>query len=88
MQANNSMPTTWTTLTTLTDRERTVTLLIGKGYEDKEIAHFLHTQPSTVYTQKKTGFAKLGLKTRRDLFQFVAHYPHLFLTDNEGEKPD
>lgn len=77
----NSFPINWSSLT---DRERNVLLLIGQGHLDKEIAADLRIRLCTAITHKNRAFTKLGLHTRRDLFQFVAHYPHLFLPPGAG----
>ncbi|MCY7356965.1 MAG: helix-turn-helix transcriptional regulator [Rudanella sp.] len=65
----------------LSVRERAVLLLIGQGFPDKEIAAALRIMRATAITHKNNGFAKLGLTGRRDLFQFVVRYPHLFLPE-------
>jgi DNA-binding CsgD family transcriptional regulator len=73
---SGELPLTWSALS---DRERTVLILIGQGLLDKEIADALHICSSTAISHKNHAFGKLGLAGQRDLFQFVARFPHLFL---------
>jgi DNA-binding NarL/FixJ family response regulator len=58
----------------LSDREFEILLLIGSGWETREIAEKLHLNVSTVHTYKQRVMKKLGLQTTAELFQYV--YTH------------
>jgi DNA-binding NarL/FixJ family response regulator len=54
-------------LTTLTDREREVTALVGDGMSNTEIAHQLTLSPLTVKTHVNHAMTKLGARDRAQL---------------------
>lgn len=79
---SGELPVAWPALS---ERERTVLILIGQGLLDKEVASALDIEPTTAISHKNHAFGKLGLTGRRDLFPFVARFPHLFLPkDNKN----
>jgi DNA-binding CsgD family transcriptional regulator len=55
------------TLDVLTDRERTVARLAGRGLSSKEIAAQLYISVRTVGNQLQSVYAKLGIHDRREL---------------------
>ncbi len=51
-------------LEVLTPREREISILVAKGFSNKEVAQFLDISHWTVATQLKATFLKLGLGGR------------------------
>ena len=54
-------------LDVLTDRERRVARLAGRGLSNKEIAAQLYVSVRTVANQLQSAYAKLGIHDRREL---------------------
>lgn len=63
-------------LTDLTDRERDVALLVGRGMTDKDIARVLDIGFATVRTHVGRCFEKLGCSNRSELASLVARLSH------------
>jgi len=61
----------------LTAREREVLTLLGRGMSNPEIARTLGLRASTVGTHAANLLAKLGIRSRIDLIQLVAHLDRL-----------
>ncbi len=57
----------------LTDRERDVALLVGRGWTNPEIASELYLSPKTVEFHLGNVYAKLGISGRRELRDLVQH---------------
>lgn len=57
----------------LTDRERDVALLVGRGWTNPEIAAELYLSPKTVEFHLGNVYAKLGISGRRELRDLVQH---------------
>ncbi|MFD2740287.1 response regulator transcription factor [Sulfitobacter aestuarii] len=51
----------------LTPREREISILVAKGFSNKEVAQFLEISHWTVATHLKATYLKLGLKRRSEL---------------------
>ncbi len=56
----------------LTPAEREVVQLIAAGLSNAEIAHRRHSSPRTVANQAGSIFRKLGVRSRLELYAFVA----------------
>lgn len=54
---------------TLSEREREVLTLVGRGARNKEIAHHLEIKPSTVDTYLSNAMAKLDVHSRAEALQ-------------------
>jgi DNA-binding CsgD family transcriptional regulator len=51
----------------LTNRERTITSLVCRGFSTREIEERLHITPNTIQDHLKSIFNKTGVRTRREL---------------------
>lgn len=55
------------TLAALTDREREILSLVGRGLSNEDIARALHLSPLTVKTHVNRAMTKLGVRDRAQL---------------------
>ncbi|WP_181784030.1 helix-turn-helix domain-containing protein, partial [Pseudonocardia pini] len=57
----------------LTDREREVVALVGRGMTNREVAAELYVTDKAVEYHLGNVYAKLGIRSRRNLRDLVAH---------------
>lgn len=69
----------------LTDREKEIIRLMGKGYKRQEIATALIISPKTVDRHQENIKERLGFQRRRDLIPFSLSLQEVLEREQEGE---
>ena len=82
-KSKNGVPKTWETMNidTLTEREREVIAMIGKGFNNKNISNTLGISEATVRHHLSSVYSKLGIEDRLNLIIYAYQHGLVALPD-------